>query len=208
MENIKNIFWDFDGVLMNSNHIRNQGFLEVLKGFPTEQVRKLLDFHKRNGGLSRYVKFRYFFEEIRQEPISDEEIKSWALKFSEIMLNSLINQDLLIKESIHFVKDNYAKYNMHIVSGSDGSELRKICKGVEIAKYFNSIDGSPTPKINLVANILKKRKYSSNHCILIGDSINDLEAANFNDLTFWGYNNIELKEKQNNYIINFKNFMP
>jgi phosphoglycolate phosphatase-like HAD superfamily hydrolase len=202
-QEIKTIFWDFDGVLMNSNAVRDKGFELVLKEYPKEQVKLLLDFHQANGGLSRYVKFSYFFEEVRGEKITDEQVQVWADKFSEIMKANLINEDLLIKETNDFVKANYQNYKMHIVSGSDGNELSKICKGVEISKYFKSIEGSPTPKIELVANLLKKHFYDPKACMLIGDSVNDLDAADKNGIFFYGYNNLSLKNKTNNYIDSF-----
>lgn len=184
----KIIFWDFDGVLMNSNEIRELGFVHVLSDYPKQKVDQLLKFHKKNGGLSRYVKFRYFFEEVLGEKISKEEINGWAEKFSEIMRKILIDESLLIEETIQFVKKEYEKREMHIVSGSDQSELRYICKRLEIAKYFHSINGSPTPKNDLVANILRIREYPFNECVLIGDSINDKIAAEKNSIKFIGYN--------------------
>ena len=39
--------------------------------------------------------------------------------------------------------------------------------------------------------------------ILVGDSINDYDAANYNDVTFYAYNNYKLKEKTKNYINSF-----
>jgi phosphoglycolate phosphatase-like HAD superfamily hydrolase len=185
---IKTMFWDFDGVLMNSNEIRDKGFQETLKDYPATEVNQLMRFHRKNGGLSRYVKFRYFFEKIRKESISEEQVHTWANKFSEIMIKSLIDRDLLIEESIGFVKENHKNYQMHIVSGSDGQELRKICKGIEIDQYFKSIHGSPTPKKELVAELLIKHKYDVNSCLLIGDSINDKEAALENNIFFKGFN--------------------
>lgn len=192
INDIKTIFWDFDGVLMDSNDLRDKGFLEVLGKYPNGQIKQLMDFHQANGGLSRYVKFRYFFEEVRDEEITDAEIQKWADKFSKIMLKLLINEELLIQENLIFVKENYQNYNMHIVSGSDGNELRKICKGVGIKRYFKTIEGSPTPKKQLIANILKKEHYRPSNCILIGDSINDYEAALKNKIFFMPYNNEKL----------------
>jgi phosphoglycolate phosphatase-like HAD superfamily hydrolase len=192
---IKTIFWDFDGVLMNSNDLRDIGFLEVLKDFPKEQVNQLMEFHQKNGGLSRYVKFRYFFEKVRVERITESEVLQWAEKFSKIMLQLLMDKSLLIDETINFVKQNHQKYNMHIVSGSDGNELRQICKSVKIDHYFQSIEGSPTPKIELVANILEKENYLAQSCILIGDSINDYEAALVHGIDFVGYGNPKIVSK-------------
>lgn len=199
---INTIFWDFDGVLMNSNEVRDKGFLEVLKEYPKNEVSELMEFHQANGGLSRYVKFRYFFEEVRNEEITDAEIQSWADKFSEIMLKFLINKDLLIHETIDFVKKNHKNFHMHIVSGSDGKELKQICKGIGIDQYFKSIHGSPTPKKRLITELLDKQDYNSKNCVLIGDSLNDKDAAELNNVEFIAYNNEFLTSK--NSIDNLK----
>lgn len=200
LKNKKNIFWDFDGVLMDSMPVRNKGFELVLKDYPEEQVQELMAFHLKNGGLSRYVKFRYFFEEIRKETISEDEVAIWASKFSEIMRENLVNENLIIQDSFQFVKNNYQRYQMHIVSGSDQEELRYLCKELNIATFFNSIHGSPTPKIVLVENLLKNNQYKKEESILIGDSINDYEAAKNNNIEFFGYNNPDLKNIETKYI--------
>ena len=81
MNKIKVIFWDFDGVILNSNKVRDSGFEIVLNDFPKNQVALLLNYHKQNGGLSRYVKFRYFFEVIRGEKVSNDKIQTYAQLF-------------------------------------------------------------------------------------------------------------------------------
>ncbi len=201
--NNKNIFWDFDGVILDSMPVRNKGFELVLKEFPNEQVELLMQFHLKNGGLSRYVKFRHFFEEIRDEIVTEEEIKGWAQKFSEIMRKELVQPSLLIEDSLNFIKENYKKFNMHIVSGSDGEELRYLCEKLDISHYFISIQGSPIPKKELVNSLLIKHNYKVVDTILIGDSINDYEAAETNDIDFCGYNNERLKELKTFYIDSF-----
>lgn len=191
---IEAILWDFDGVLLNSNAVRDYGFLEVLKGYPKNQVEELMSFHRMNGGLSRYVKFRYFFENIRKESITQSQVNEWAKKFSISVVNKLIDPNLLIEESIEFVRAYSDKLPMHIVSGSDGNELRYICEQLDIASYFQTINGSPTPKKDLVKNILNDFEYTSYNCLLIGDSQNDYDAAIANGLRFAGYNNLSLIE--------------
>ncbi|MGB5262717.1 MAG: HAD family hydrolase [Lutimonas sp.] len=183
------IFWDFDGVLMNSNKVRDLGFLEVLKEFPQDQVDALMLFHQQNGGLSRYVKFRYFFEEIRGESITDEAILVWAERFSILMKQFLTDRELLIKETMDFVQSYHQKIPMHVVSGSDQVELRYLCRSMGIDPYFKSIHGSPKPKTQWVGELIKEYDYVPSSCILIGDSINDFEAAKDNGLYFMGYNN-------------------
>jgi HAD superfamily hydrolase (TIGR01549 family) len=191
---IKVIFWDFDGVLMDSNAVRDLGFERVLAEFPKDQVVRLLAFHQANGGLSRYVKFRYFFEEIRKEPITDDEILIWAERFSLIMKELLVNPELLIEETLNFVKENQGKYIMHITSGSDQNELRFLCQSMAIDHLFTSIHGSTTPKKDLVKNVLNEFNYKQSECLLIGDSINDYEAAKENGISFMAYNNSDLEK--------------
>jgi phosphoglycolate phosphatase-like HAD superfamily hydrolase len=193
MSRIRVVLWDFDGVILNSNAVRDKGFETVLSGFPKEEVDKLLSFHRKNGGLSRYVKFRYFFEEIKGEEISKEEINHWASKFSDIMLSSLKDKSLLIPETNNFIKENYQNYQMHIVSGSDQTELRELCKSLEIDYFFKSIHGSPTPKNDLVKMLINKYNYDPINGILIGDSINDFEAAKVNNINFKGFGNPKIK---------------
>ncbi|MFC0181194.1 Phosphoglycolate phosphatase, HAD superfamily [Pseudarcicella hirudinis] len=203
MKNIidyKIILWDFDGVIMDSMPIRSKGFEEVLKDYPKEQVDNLLEFHNTNGGLSRYVKFRHFFENIRNESIEDEEVLALADNFSKIMLSLLIDEKLLIEDSVNFIRENWMNHEMHIVSGSDGKELAQICEGLDLSKYFRSINGSPTPKKELVRRLLVENNYNKDNVTLIGDSINDKEASLINEIGFCGYNNESLKEAGTNYI--------
>ncbi len=201
--NKKVILWDFDGVILDSMEVREMGFTKVLENYPEEQVKLLLEYHKENGGLSRYVKFRYFLEEILNEHVDEKEVAAMANQFSQIMRTFLGSRDQLIHEVINFIRSQYTEFDMHIVSGSDGEELRFLCDKLEISGYFKTIQGSPEPKISLVKNILKQFKYEKSTVCLIGDSINDFDAANQNEIDFYGYNNLELKSKGFNYINSF-----
>ncbi len=198
------IFWDFDGVIVDSEKVRIAGFEKVLSDYPREEVCELIQYHKENGGLSRYVKFRYFFEEIRKTSITNQEINELSSQFSDIMRERLIKKDILIETTLNFIKKNFKKIKMHIVSGSDEEELRYLCKKLDIARFFISIHGSPTPKIELVKSLLKDIMVNRDKMILIGDSINDFEAATTNDVEFFGFNNPGLRDRGINYIESFE----
>jgi HAD superfamily hydrolase (TIGR01549 family) len=188
----KTILWDFDGVILDSMKVRDWGFREIFKSFDNEKVEALLKYHTLNGGLSRYVKIRYFYEEILGKEITENEVLEYAIAFSVLMKKELVNPTNLIQESLQFIKENYKNYSFHIVSGSDGEELRYLCEKMEISSYFMSIEGSPTPKNQLVKDLLKQHNYEVSECVLIGDSINDYEAAKVNNISFMSYNNSEL----------------
>ena len=200
---IKNILFDFDGVILDSMKIRTDGFREIFSSFQKKDVDLLVDFHNKNGGLSRYVKIEYFFKRILNEDIDTQKINEIAERFSEIMRYKLIDKSLLIEPTINFIYKNYKAFNFHIVSGSDQDELRFLCDKLKLREYFISIFGSPTVKDDLVANIIKSHKYKKSETIIIGDSINDFHSAEKNKIKFFGFNNPDLKEKSDKYIENY-----
>lgn len=118
------------------------------------------------------------------------------------MKQELTRSENLIIDAVTFIKENFKKYSFHIVSGSDEMELRFLCKELGLNSYFISIHGSPTPKKQLVKTLLELYDYDKNSTCLIGDSINDYDAAKANSITFYGYNKA-LKSLEEKYIESF-----
>jgi len=202
-KNFKLILWDFDGVIVDSNEIREYGFNLVLKEYSTKEKKELISFHRLNGGLSRYVKFRYFFEEILKKPISEKEVIVLSNRFSRIMRERLADASLIIPETMNYIEELFdLKKEMHIVSGSDNNELIEICSKIKVDKYFKTISGSPTPKNELVSRIITKNNLKLSDVCLIGDAINDFDAAKINGITFFGYNNTKLKNLDKYLVLN------
>lgn len=187
--------------------IRDYGFREIFCSFDNEDIKKLIKYHNLNGGLSRFHKINYFFNTILKQEISKNEIWQYADKFTQIMRQSLSDKKYLIDNTVDFIKNNYKKYNFHIVSGSEHNELNFLCQKLDLSQYFISINGSPTPKNQLIKNLLESYNYNINQTILIGDSINDYEAASVNKIGFYGFNNENLRDKSKIYIEDWNNLI-
>ena len=200
---IKNILFEFDGVILDSMPIRDYGFKEIFKDFDDGLVNKLLEYHNQNGGLSRYVKIKYFYNKLLKQEISEDKIINYADNFSKIMKIKLVDKRYLIADTLKFIKESYKKYNLHIVSGSDEKELQYLCKELGIDSFFQSVNGSPTHKNILVENVLATNRYIESETILIGDSVNDYDAATENNLVFYGFNNPNLINVSKNYLDNY-----
>lgn len=200
MGKIEIIIWDFDGVILFSEEIRQKGFRILFQDYSSEQVDQLMDFHRKNGGLSRYVKIRYFYEVILKISVDDHEVSRLASKFSDIMRKELVNPDLLNEEWLSLMKEIKEGVTHYIASGSDQQELRFLCDRLEIDSYFEGIFGSPKPKIGIVRDILKSNKIAIDQILLIGDSYNDYEAASENKIDFIGYNNDSLNSQGKDYL--------
>jgi phosphoglycolate phosphatase-like HAD superfamily hydrolase len=197
----KNIIWDFDGVIIDSSEIRVFAFREMLKNYPLDKVDKLIDFHKTNDGLSRYVKIDYFFSNIINQSIDNQKRTSLLKEFGMICSKKLDNKKLLIEDTLKFIVNNHSQKNFHIASGSDNDELKTLCLSLDLATFFNSINGSPEVKKNIVRRVILENNYIPEETCLIGDSINDYDAAVINKIQFFAFNNIKLKrEKKGIYL--------
>jgi histidinol phosphatase-like enzyme len=74
---------------------------------------------------------------------------------------------------------------MHVVSGSDDVEFKGLCKCLEVEQFFISINGSLSPKTELVRNIIINGDINVSEYCLIGDTINDYHAAKNNSFQFF-----------------------
>lgn len=179
----KYLIFDFDGVLAESNDIRFDGFRLLFEGYPEKEVKQLLRYAIANGGMSRYDKIRYFFENILKEKVSKEKVMLFAKRYSELVKTRVVNA-LPVKGSLEFLSEYKDRFKFALVSGSDQEELRDVCRQRGIKDYFVEILGSPENKERNIAMLLADKGWEKSMCVFIGDSINDLDAARENGVYF------------------------
>ena len=59
---MKAIIFDFDGVILDSVDVKTKAFKQMYSIYGDDVMRKVVDYHLLNGGISRYKKFKYFHE--------------------------------------------------------------------------------------------------------------------------------------------------
>ncbi len=57
---ITNIFFDFDGVIAESVSAKTDAFKEMYLPYGEKIAEEVVDYHIKNGGVSRYEKFRHW----------------------------------------------------------------------------------------------------------------------------------------------------
>jgi len=181
---IKNIIFDFDGVILESNEVKIQGFFKLFQEFGKENSLKISNYFKDNAGLSRYDVINYFFLVILNEEMDKIKLTEYANKYSNIVKEAVINTEFVtgVKK---FLSEN-VQYKLFIVSSSDEKDLKYICTKLNIDRYFESIIGSPTKKADNIKFIIDSFGLRKNETVYVGDSINDYHATIKNDLTFIG----------------------
>ena len=179
----KTIVFDCDGVILNSNKIKTEAFYEVTKKYGKELSRKLVEFHIKNGGKSRYEKFNYFLNNLREtnhEKIPS--LKDLTNNYGEFVFQKVLNCD--VAKGLNELRKKTSKSKWCVVSGSDEKELRKIFFQKKLTNLFNAgIYGSPNNKVNIIKELLAN-KIIERPGLFIGDSKYDFECALYHKMDF------------------------
>lgn len=179
---IKNIFFDFDGVICESVNIKTEAFYEMYLTYGSDIANQIKKYHLENGGITREKKFIHFHTNIIKDGIDEAKIKKLSSKFSNLVLDKIIKARFVggIKD---FLANN-AKYKCFIISATPQQEIEHICEQKKISKHFKKICGSPKNKIIWSKELLDNFSLNKHETIFIGDALSDQNAANVNKLHF------------------------
>lgn len=175
---------DFDGVVLESVDVKTQAFHELFS-FSPEHVDEIVNFHIRNGGMSRFDKFRHFYNHILKEPLSEDQFDFLCDSFSELVLDGVLNSPF-VPGAKDFLQHFHSKTPLFVVSATPLSELKTIVEQRGLHKYFENIYGSPSTKKENINEILNNMNCKPEKCIFIGDALNDYKASQEAGVRFIG----------------------
>ena len=182
---IKAIIFDFDGVIAESTNIKTDAFVSIYNEYSEEVQARVKDYHVKNSGISRYKKILYYQKEILEQDYSEDAINDLANKFSEIVLQKVIESEY-VKGSKEFIERYQLNYDLHIATGTPQEEIEIIIQEKNLQNKFKSIYGTPLSKTEIIRKILTENNYKKENVVFVGDAIADLEGASNNDLNFIG----------------------
>lgn len=172
---IKAVLFDFDGVLLESADLKTKAFKTLFSQWP-DKTDAMVSYHLKNMGISRFVKFKYFYEELLGEPYTDEKGEALSRKFSDIVLDE-IKKAPLVNGAREFLEEHYRKILLFVASGTPQEELLSIVSCKEIKKYFNEIFGSPASKKEIIENVRHAYNLEKHEMIFVGDAESDMNAS-------------------------------
>ena len=191
--NIKNIFFDFDGVIAESVSAKTDAFEEMYLPYGKDIASKVVDYHKLHGGVSRYEKFKYFHKEFLNEVINQEKVNELAIQFSNIVLDKVINSDEVLGAN-YFIEKHHTKFQFWVITGTPTTEIELIAEKRKLTDFFIGLHGSPNNKRYWTENLIKKHNLKRDEIIFLGDATTDMDAANFSKTHFALRENEENKE--------------
>jgi len=183
---LRALFFDFDGVIVDSIQTKTEAFRLLFKNYPDEVVRKVLDYHRQHGGISRVDKIALAHRDYIGSPLSKADLKVWSECYSELVVEKVIEVPW-IKGAIEFLDSNRDRaVHVFVISGTPEPELKYIIDKRGIADYFLESLGSPTRKPVHIRRLLEQYKLHPDECVFIGDALTDYDAAKETDLHFLG----------------------
>lgn len=180
------IFFDFDGVILDSVDVKTKAFAKMFREYGPEVEKKVVEYHLNNGGVSRFDKFRYYYEEILNKPVNEEIIKSLSQQFSNLVMEGVLASPFMpgAKECLEKLRRKGSP--CYIVSATPHEEINLIVERRGLKRYFKEIHGSPRKKWEICRDIINRKNYNPQNCLFVGDTMSDYEAACKNCCCFLG----------------------
>lgn len=174
----KNIILDFDGVVIDSNKIKENAITKVAKKYlDSKDATDFVNYFISNNGLPREIKIEKYFDL--------EESSLVLFNYNEILKTELVFANFT--DSFDLFLGHLESFNLvpSILSGGDELEILNFLKKKNYLHRFKRIMGGPTTKFNNINSINLFEK-----CLFIGDSKIDYEVAKKFNLDFifmYGY---------------------
>lgn len=180
------LVFDCDGVILDSVPVKTRAFGRLAEPYGAEARDRFMLYHTLHGGVSRYLKFEWFFREYFHREITPEEMAEWSRKFEEYALDEVRHCPLIpgIQQTLEKWLD---KLPMYVCSGAPGPEVSLILKERGLARFFRAIYGSPPSKADMLAKIIHdEAKVAPENALMIGDAGTDRDAAEKAGALFYG----------------------
>ncbi len=180
---IKVVIFDFDGVLVESVDIKTAAFAELFRKEGESVLKKIVDYHIANTGVSRYEKFRYIYRKILEKDLSEKEFNVLCDRFASLVVKSVVKAPY-VKGAYQFLSRNREKYRFFVTSATPQNEVEAIIKERGIEGFFSAIYGAPTKKRDAVKQVLIEEGVDASNAIYVGDALSDYEAARESNINF------------------------
>jgi phosphoglycolate phosphatase-like HAD superfamily hydrolase len=139
--------FDCDGVILDSNPVKIAAYRAALVGEDPEAVERLIEDHRRTGGVSRFTKLERYFK-TRRPPHPDPKaaLAEALAKFGAAAREGLKTCPEVpgVREVLTAFADRSAP--IHVISGGDEDEVREALEARGLAPLITGIHGAPTSK--------------------------------------------------------------
>jgi|TARA_B110000459_G_C16622579_1_gene502713 HAD superfamily hydrolase (TIGR01549 family) len=198
---IKNIIFDFDGVILDSVNIKTEAFYKLFEQYGSKIANQVVDYHIINGGMSRFKKFEYYGKYLIKYNFNKNELKSLSDKFDQLINEKISKANFIVGAEEFLIRYNNI-YNFFISTGTPQENINEIIKIRNLSYLFKKVYGTPKSKEKHIKEILLNSNDSKCEYLFVGDSKNDYDAAHKMGILFIGVGNNDFFKKIKINVIN------
>ncbi|CAN5542178.1 HAD family hydrolase [soil metagenome] len=179
------VFFDFDGVIVDSVDIKTSAFVALYADCGPDITNAVRSHHLRNAGTSRYDKFRYYQRELLNAPHDEETIASLGKRFEKEVRQRVI-EAAEIPGALAALAGLRERCPLFLASATPQDELRDIVAARRLDVYFSGVYGTPLRKREILASEIARHDFNPAQCFMLGDAMADHDAARANAVPFIG----------------------
>ncbi len=180
------IAFDFDGVILESVDAKTVAFGKMAAAFGSEVADRLMLYHRLHGGVSRFEKIRWLYQECLGRACTAEELAFHAQRFQEYAFEEVV-QAPMVAGVMDVLDYWFRRVPLCVCSATPHEELLSIMKQRNLIQYFTGgIYGSPPNKQKTLHQATLDARIDPADAIMIGDSFVDLQAAEAVGTHFYG----------------------
>lgn len=179
------LFFDFDGVLIDSLEIKSNAYRTLFESYGTDISEKIVAHHQHHAGISRVKIIEHAHKHLLDIPYSDEAVLRDAGEYANLVFEKVLDASW-IPGAKEFVDLNYRHIPIFVISGAPEDELKEIIRRKNMAHYFQETLGSPTKKPDHIRALLNRYDLNVENCFFIGDALTDYYAAMDTGMPFIG----------------------
>lgn len=179
------IFFDFDGVLVDSTSIKTNSYREIFKSEDPAIIEQIVRYHQHHAGISRVEKIEYAHRYILEKEYSKQAVESDIKKYSQLVFEKVIQSDWLTG-AFEFVESYHTTIPLFVISGTPHEELNQIVNRRGMGHYFKEVLGSPTRKPEHIRDLVSRYHFDIVDCVFVGDALTDYHAAHDTGMDFVG----------------------
>lgn len=169
---MKHIVFDFDGVLFNSNPLKNECFYSIARQFKFSQIEEFMKYCASAGGVTAEARFDHYLTKICRKDVFDKE--ELTLSYRSLVRKALAESEPFERmNELECLKQNFT---LSIISGGNIDEIYNLLR---LHNYLHIFDGlvlgNPKSKLDNFRYFCEQ--HNPDECIYVGDSMLDYELA-------------------------------
>lgn len=178
------LFLDFDGVIVESNRIKDEGFEVIYSRYP-EHYDALMKAHRANDHSSRQEKFLQAARDI----VGADDWQALGTAMVEEYTDYTTSRVIACPEvagARALLDDLHGRVPLVLLSATPDEQVQEILTARDLAHYFDEAYGNPLDKAARMREILSTRGIPHREALFVGDSPDDFGAARKADVAFVG----------------------